>query len=248
MRAALAAFLIALASGCAAVSSKGNETMMVNVNGVNYSGDVVVFSVEDPAVPKNETGGDRAGPYTRAGIQCCITLPKAWRPGLTLVIDAIVYPVDETDFKRELPRYMKKFTVEVPQYAPDQPTELWVIRTAAGDMNLVASNFDPSHEAWPGAVKGWPEPSLAYKRKRWEARLESARSGVEALSKVFDKGKLKRQALLDAWEHLRVHRPNEAKKYSGPDDPKLEADITNSYASSLKSHQNKLQELLENKP
>jgi hypothetical protein len=248
MRAALAATLIALASGCAAVSSKGNETMMVSVKGVNYSGDVVVFSVDDPAAPKNATGGDRAGPYTGAGIQCCIKLPKVWHPGINLVIDAIIYPVDESDFTRDLPRYMKKFPVEVAQYAANQPTELWVIRTAQGDMNLVASNVDPTHEAWPGAVKGWPEPSLAYRRKHWNLRVQSARSAVDAFRSAFENGVLKPKAISGEWEQRRINRPNEIKDFSGPDDPKFREAVTKRFADVLRHYETELQQLLENEP
>jgi hypothetical protein len=222
--------------------------MRVNVNGVNYSGDAVVFSVEDPAVPKNQTGGDRAGPYTRSGIQCCISLPKVWRPGLTLLIDAIIYPVDETDFKRELPRVMKKFTVEVPKYAADQPTELWVIRSANGEMNLVASNVGPTHADWPGAIKGWPEPSLAFKRKHWEIRVQSARSGIDSLSAAFENGKLKQQSVIDAWEVRKMNRPNSVKEFSGVDDPKFEEALTKSYTTSLRDYKERLEKLLEEKP
>ncbi len=153
--------------------------MMVSVKGVNYSGDVVVFSVDDPLAPKNATGGDRASPYSGAAVQCCIELPRVWHPGIQLVIDAIVYPVDETDFKREVPRYMKKFTVEVPQYPANQPTDLWVIRTPSGDMNLVASNVDPSHETWQGQIRGWPEPSFAVKKRYWEDRVTEINDAIE---------------------------------------------------------------------
>jgi len=239
---------MALASGCAAVSPKGNETMLVSVKGVNYSGDVVVFSVDDPLRPKNATGGDRASSYSGAGVQCCIQLPKKWHPGIQLVIDAIIYPVDETDFKRELPRYMKKFTVEVPQYAADLPTELWVLRSPDGDMKLVASNVDPTHEDWPGVIKGWPEPSLAYKRRIWESRVQSARSGVKVLSEAFENGTLKQQTLMHEWESRRVNRPNEAKGFNGPDDPKFQEAVTKSYSSALKSSKDELQKLLENEP
>lgn len=248
MRAALTVTLMALAGGCAAVSSKGNETMMVSVKGVNYSGDVVVFSVDDPLVPKNATGGDRASSYSGAGIQCCIQLPKVWHSGMQLVIDAIVYPVDETDFKHELPRYMKKFTVDVPQYPADQPTELWVIRTPSGDMNLVASNVDPTHEAWPGALKGWPEPSLAFKRRYWDNKVREIGEEIERTKSFLEQGLAKPELRLIEWNLRKKNRPNELTKFSGPDDPAFAESITARRKESLSHLQTKLQQLLEERP
>lgn len=248
IRLVVTAIFLSLVGACGAAPSKMPSTMRVSVNGVNYSGDTVVFNVEDPAVQKSATGGDRAGPYTQAGSQCCVTLPRIWRPGLKLQINAIVYPVNESDFKQELQRYLKKFTVDVPQYLSDQPTELWVIRSADGEMNIVASNVDPSHESWPGALKGWPEPSLAYKRKDWDIRIRSVQSGIEALSGAFANGTLKHETLLNEWEHRIVNRPSEAKGFSGPDDLIFKAMVTKSYAEALKNRKDELQRLLENQP
>jgi hypothetical protein len=248
MRTTLAATLMVLASGCAAVSSKGNETMMVSVKGVNYSGDVIVFSVDDPAAPKNATGGDRAGPYTGAGIQCCIKLPKIWHPGINLVIDAIIYPVDESDFTRDLPRYMKKFPVEVPQYAADQPTELWVIRTAQGDMNLVASNVDPTHEAWPGAVKGWPEPSSAFKRHRWEAKVLETNNGIKRTKEFLMEGMSNPMSRKSAWDVRKENHLPDIAQFSGPDDPAFAEYIMKQRNETLKYLEAKLKDLMESKP
>ncbi len=248
MRAAMTATLMALASGCAAVSAKGNESMMVSVKGVNYSGDVVVFSVDDPLAPKNATGGDRASSYSGAGVQCCIELPKVWHPGIQLVIDAIVYPVDETDFKREIPRYMKKFTVEVPQYPADQPTELWVIRTPSGEMNLVASNVDPSHEAWPGAIKGWPEPSLAFKRRYWDNKVRETREDIARTKALLDEGLSKPESRQGAWDVRKQNRPKDVAQFSGPNDPAFIEYITKRRKETLAHLESMLQHLMESKP
>jgi len=248
MRAAMTATLMALASGCAAVSAKGNESMMVSVKGLNYSGDVIVFSVGDPLAPKNATGGDRASSYSGAGIQCCIELPQVWHPGIQLLIDAIVYPVDEGDFKRELPRYMKKFTVEVPHYSAGQPTELWVIRSPSGDMNLVASNVDPTHEAWPGAIKGWPEQSLAFKRRYWDNKVRETREDIANTKALLDEGLSKPESRQGAWDVRKQNRPKDVAQFSGPNDPAFIEYITKRRKETLAHLEAALQRLMESKP
>ncbi len=248
MRAALTVALLVLIGGCAVPQLKGSENTMVSVKGVNYSGDVVVFSVDDPLAPKNATGGDRASSYSGAGVQCCIELPKVWHPGIQLVIDAIVYPVDETDFKREIPRYMKKFTVEVPQYPADQPTELWVIRTPSGDMNLVASNVDPTDEAWPGAIKGWPEPSPAFKRRYWDNKVRETSEEIERTKSFLEQGLSKPEIRLIEWNLRKKNHPIELAKFSGPDDPGFAESITAKRKESLANLQTRLQRLMEERP
>ncbi len=244
----LTAIFVAMLGGCASTPAESNETMMVSVKGVNYSGDVVVFSVDDPLAPKNATGGDRASSYSGAGVQCCIELPKVWHPGIQLVIDAIVYPVDETDFKREIPRYMKKFIVEVPHYPADQPTELWVIRTPSGDMNLVASNVDPSHEAWPGAIKGWPEPSLALKRRYWDNKVKETREDIARTRALLDEGLSKSESRQEAWEVRKQNRPKEFAQFSGPDDSAFIEYITKRRKETLAHLESTLQRLMESEP
>ena len=244
----LTAIFVAMLGGCASTPSASNETMMVSVKGVNYSGDVVVFSVDDPLAPKNATGGDRASSYSGAAVQCCIELPRVWHPGIQLVIDAIVYPVDETDFKREIPRYMKKFTVEVPQYPADQPTELWVIRTPSGDMNLVASNVDPSHEAWPGAIKGWPEPSLTVKKRYWERKVAEARDGIETVKAALDEGMSEPTVRQHTWDVIKNNQPREVAQFSGPNDPAFVDSVTKRRQQALKFYEANLRKLMESKP
>ncbi len=222
--------------------------MMVSVKGVNYSGDVVVFSVDDPLAPKNATGGDRASSYSGAGVQCCIELPKVWHPGIQLVIDAIVYPVDETDFKREIPRYMKKFTVEVPQYPADQPTELWVIRTPSGDMNLVASNVDPTDEAWPGAIKGWPKPSFAVKKLHWDDKVNRARDAIGKAKSSLDKGMSDPADRQTEWDWFKRYSPKEIAQFNGPDDPEFADFVTKDQKSTLAYFETVLKKLLKDKP
>lgn len=68
------------------------------------------------------------------------------------------------------------------------------------------------------------------------------------LSSAFENGVLKREALVAEWESRRVNRPNDAKGFSGPDDPKFVDAVTQRYTSSLKSYEHKLKELLESKP
>lgn len=248
VRAAVAVTVLALAGGCAAVSSERGDTMRVSVNGVNYSGDVVVFSVEDPAEPKSQTGGDRMSAYSGSGIQCCVVLPKVWRPGLTLQINAIIYPVDESDFKRELPRYMKKFAVEVPQYSAESSTELWVVRTAEGDMRIVASRVAPSDAAWPGLIKGWPEPSLKYKLRNWEIHVSETKGAIERTKKAMEKGMSSPESRLAAWAVRKENRPSEIAQFSGPEDPAFAESIMKQRAQLLVYLEAELKRLMENKP
>jgi hypothetical protein len=164
---------------CASVlTACGKSALPVSIHGVNYSVEPFSFELQDPSDPKNKGDGELVDSYAAGGTTCCYELPKKWRPGLKVSIqtkhwvgknaDDSLHDIDSTHL------------VEVPPYADGKPGELWVLRTADGNMEIVSSDFQPDHPKWPGKVKGWPIPSIAYQRERWDIYIEVQQSYLNA--------------------------------------------------------------------
>jgi len=65
-----------------------------------------------------------------------------------------------------------------------KPGELWVVRQADGSFGVVSSDYQPDHAKWPGAVKGWPVPTLEYKRKSFDVYINVAEGDVILCGKL----------------------------------------------------------------
>jgi hypothetical protein len=74
--------LLAMTTAYAATPALDPDYFPVNVNGMNYSGDSIVFGVKNPDRKRAESGGNKMEAYRQAGVQCCYELPQVWRPGI----------------------------------------------------------------------------------------------------------------------------------------------------------------------
>ncbi|WP_269209356.1 DUF3304 domain-containing protein [Chromobacterium vaccinii] len=104
-----------------------------------------------------------------SGIMCCVSLPAKWQPGMRLVVQT----KDETKAKtaaewskENIP--LKLRMVEVPRYEASDVGTVWVQFLPNDNVALVVSRYDPSNSNWPGAIKGWPKPSVEYRRVLWD--------------------------------------------------------------------------------
>ncbi len=177
---------------------------------------------------------------------CCFVLPKRWKPGIRVNVQSTHW-LPKTD-KGDLPEIEEIYNVELPNY-PEGGGELWVLRTADGTIELVISNVEPDHPQWPGKVKGWPEPSLAYQRKRWELYRELAAYNVDLYRESLDHLKTYTQAhLQNAWDLQKEHQPDSIKQFSGPNDPAYAEYKKNSYVEGLQRSEKKLAQLMKEKP
>ncbi|AXE35884.1 DUF3304 domain-containing protein [Chromobacterium phragmitis] len=153
-------------SACAGMGGQLGASMTV----VNYSGKGYDWvAVAQPQTPKQADAAEMIGPYGAGGIMCCVNLPTQWQPGMQLVVQT----KDETKAKtaaewskENIP--LKLRTVDVPRYEASDVGTVWVQLLPDDKVALVVSRYDPSNANWPGAIKGWPKPSLEYRRVLWD--------------------------------------------------------------------------------
>ena len=237
-------FILPLTGGC----DTGGK-VSVNVHGVNYSEDDMSYAVTDPLNKDNSGGGELVGPYSAGGIMCCYSLPRRWKSGIEVRIDATIWTEVQENGKTASRKEKRQYVVEVPRYATGKPGDLWVIRHADGSMGVISSDYQPDHEKWPGEPKGWPEPSLEFQRKLWDQHIEIAEDNVRTAKELLrELAQQPEKASLDAWEHAQRNFREEAKQYKGPDDPEYRSALREKYSQFLERNEAKLKELKERRP
>jgi hypothetical protein len=241
--------LALLSAGCSKVIEPTDlpksNTGSVNVHGVNYTAEPFRYVLVDPANPSNGAA-EHISPFGGGGIMCCFTLPKCWSPGIRVTVQSTHW-LPKTE-KGDFPGVEKIYTVEVPAY-PEGAGELWVLRTADGAIELVTSNVEPDHPQWPGKIKGWPEPSLAYQRERWELYRKLAEDNVDLYRERLEHLRTYAQAhLQNGWDFEKEHDPNALKKFSGASDPAYADYKKESYIEGLRRSEARLEQLLIEKP
>ncbi|SFU31584.1 DUF3304 domain-containing protein [Pseudoduganella namucuonensis] len=227
-----------------AVVGWAKSTVSVSVHGVNYSNQTFSYSLEDPNDKKNRIGGELVDRFAAGGTQCCYELPRQWRPGIKIQVNSRHWLPKEPDGK--LPEVAQTHVVEVPEYADGKPGELWVLRQPDGTVKIVSSDYQPDHEKWPGEVKGWPVPSLEYRRERHALYLELAESDVKSVKRLLSdlqQDPAKSTAL--SWELRRKYSPLDLTSFSGPSDPKFRDWLQKEYEQSLQASENKALRLRE---
>jgi hypothetical protein len=243
-------FCIQMLTACAKTG-----TASVSIHGVNYTDQVFSYRVEDPANSDNHGGGELIDPYAAGGTTCCYDLPKKWRPGIKVKVDVTRWLPKKAD--ENLTEVRENHVVEVPPYADGKVGELWVLRNADGTMGVVSSDYQPDHEKWPGKVKGWPVPSVAYQRERWDLYIQLAESDVKGAQQLIDElEKSPDTRAAKDWD-FEMNRNNDYKYrgdpsslagFSGPTDPKYRAKLRQEYFDWLESSQRKLKQLRESRP
>lgn len=178
LRAATFSVLLPLLFACA------DKNLPVSLHGVNYSGQIFSYQLVDPANENNAAGGETIDPYGAGGTMCCYTLPARWTPGMTVQINATHWLPRKAD--DSLPEIKETQVADVPRYADGKPGELWVLRGADGKVSLISSDYPPDHEKWPGKIKGWPVPTLEYKRERWDLYINDAAGDIRVWEKQLD--------------------------------------------------------------
>jgi hypothetical protein len=222
-------------------------TVGVNVHGVNYTGDTFSFIVNDPAKPDSGAGGELIDPFGAGGITCCVTLPNKWKPGIKLQVHTTHWLPKKPD--GSLPEVKEEHVVEVPPYVDGKPGELWVLREADGSVSVISSDFQPDHARWPGKVKGWPVPSLEYRRERWEISRKYEAEGVAFFLSMLDQ--LKKDPVRRAkedWEFAKQQHPTEIKNFYGPEDPRYHLALKEEYEKGLLRSRGLLKQVMEAKP
>ena len=245
----------------------------VNIHGVNYTGREFSYRIEDPSNPDNHGGGELVDAYSAGGTLCCYELPRTWRPGITLQVHTIRWkdkPDDDVRTPREEIRQSQ--VVEVPQYK-GKPGELWVLLQADGRVAVVSSDVQPDHPDWPGAIKGWPVPSVEFMRKQADVYIEDAESWVRSTQETLveletSPGKLakeiwddrqeliaryakfldaNRQSISNAQDDAKKYR-DQLSKFTGPEDPRFIESLKRENREYLEVFKKRLARLKEERP
>lgn len=222
-------------------------TVDVNLHGVNYTKDTFNYVVSDPAKPDSGSGGELIDPFGAGGMTCCVTLPKKWRPGIKLQVRTTHWVEEGPD--RNIQVVKGEHVVDVPRYVDGKPGELWVLREPNGQVSVVSSDVQPNHSAWPGKVKGWPVPSLEYRRERWELLRKHQQMYVDTFLELLDELERSPDARADqAWKSAKEHDQESLKGFTGPQDPRYRKYLKKDYSESLAYSRDQLAKIMEQKP
>jgi hypothetical protein len=223
------------------------SALPVSIHGVNYSAEPFSFVLQDPGDPKNKGDGELVDSYAAGGTMCCYVLPMKWRPGMKVSILSKHWLGKAAD--NSLHDVASTHLVEIPRYADGNPGELWVLRADDGIMSLVSSDFQPDHPQWPGKVKGWPVPSLAYQRERWDMYIDHQKSFVTALEELTAKlNAAPNDAAQEEWDHSLKYNKKTLMGFNGPYDPKFRAKLRREYAEGLEQTWAEIRRLQKGRP
>ncbi len=225
----------------------GNGTVPVSIHGVNYSGDDFSYVVEDPLDSSNKGGGESIGPYEAGGIMCCYSLPRTWRPGIQIKVQAVHSA--RLSPNKAGPDITETKIVEVPEYVDGKAGELWVVRAGDGALSVISSDFQPNHARWPGTVKGWPVPSLEYRRQRWGQYMKLAQGALDTANEALEELKTSPKKLVaESWALDQKYQPKSVQEFSGPDDVRYLEYVREGFEDMKRTSEKKVQRLLENRP
>ena len=219
----------------------------VEIHAVNYSGDDFSYVLVDPSNPKTASGGETIAPFAAGGTVCCFALPKKWHPGIMVEIRTTQWLRRLPD--GTLPEVKKTEVVEVPPYAEGVAGEMWVLRLPDGAMSVLSSNFQPDHPKWPGKIKGWPVPSIEFRREYWELLKKHEEGGVEDyLALLRDVEKNPQEVAKQFWETGQKYDEAAIKEFSGPDDPRYIVYLKHKFDRGLEQSRFLLDQLMKERP
>lgn len=222
-------------------------TLPVNIHGVNYSAEAFSFVLQDPADPKNTGHGELVDSYAAGGTTCCYVLPKKWKPGMKVSIQSKHWLGKTAD--HSLRDVASEHVVDIPRYADGKPGELWVLRAADGTMDIVSSDFQPDHPKWPGKVKGWPVPSVAYQRERYDLYIDHEKGGVRLYEKMLaELDAIPDRRAAEDWDFAVRRGKKSIEGFTGPTDAKFRAMLRREFEEGLKYSREQVERLEKGRP
>lgn len=228
-----------------ALSQYGGSHASVSLHGVNYSDREFSYFIADPENPQKAIGGEHIAPFAGGGTTCCAALPWKWKPGTKVRLTTTHWLKKLPD--GSLPEITEGHEVEVPEYA--EPGELWVIRDGDGKISVVSSNVQPDHASWPGRIKGWPVPSLKYRRERWELHRNLEEHSVNVHKSLLRKlEQHPEKEANEAWKFAKEYSPSDLVGFSGSDDPRYFQFLKKKYTEELNRSKAQLDEIIRAKP
>jgi hypothetical protein len=240
----------------AALASTGcafgrNDTVPASVSGVNYTDQDIRYRLFDPADPKQKVvASEEIGPFAAGGVICCYDVPKTWKSGTKVGVILQSYDNNAGDYR---PR--QTFIVDLPPYDEGgKAGDVWFIAYPDGTVGVVSTAYRPNGEGWPGKIKGWPKPSIAFQRELWERDMRLAQEGIASTRKLLRKLEVDPERYLkEQWafyleEAKQKRSADELKKFSGPNDPALADHERKQLMEIERREQEKIDQLLKAKP
>jgi hypothetical protein len=210
----------------------------VGIGGVNYSDQPIFYALSDPNNPAS-VGGEPVDPFGAGGLICCFSLPDTWQPGIKVRVQ--IFDTNMKDVKDEI--------VDLPPYVEGKPGQLWAVHHQDGRVEVFSSIYGPPHAKWPARIKGWPVPTVEYRRKLWELHLNDKKGAVRAAERLIKRlNENPEKSLREQWEHDKRYSMEEIESFSGPEDPRYKASLMKRNDEFLRSAQERLNDWIGKKP
>ena len=236
-RYALLIMMSLLLAACGSLRATDSKTG-VGIGAVNYSDQPIFYALSDPNNPAS-VGGEPVDPFGAGGLVCCFSLPDTWRPGIKVRVQ--IFDTNGKDVKDEI--------IDLPPYVDGKQGQLWAVLYQDGSVEVFSSEYGPPHAKWPAKVKGWPVPTVEYRRKLWERDLEFKKLDVRDAQQLLQELKeAPEKRLEESWKFDKRYREKEIEQFSAPSDPTYKAYLQNRYEQYLERSQQRLDDWLKRKP
>lgn len=237
LRSTLPIVMCLMLTACGSVPLADTK-LPVEIGGVNYSDQPITYALSDPNNPASGAG-EPVDPFGAGGVMCCFLLPANWQPGIKVRVQ--IFDTHRKPVRDDI--------VDLPPYVDGKAGRLWAVYYQDGSVDVFSSENGPPHATWPGRVKGWPVPSIEYRRKLWERDLALKRLDVSDTQQLLNQLKeYPEKSLKKSWEFDKEHRSKDIELYSGPDDPEYKKYLIKRYEESLISREERLKEWMKRKP
>lgn len=234
---ALPILMSLLLAACGSLRGEG-ATRGVGIGGVNYSDQPITYALSDPGNPAS-VGGEPVDPFAAGGLVCCFSLPKTWRQGIKVRVQ--IFDTNRKPVKDDI--------VDLPPYVDGKPGQMWAVYYQDGSAEVYSSDYGPPHAKWPAKVKGWPVPSLEYRRQLWEVHLNLKMDDVRAAQQLLkDLEEKPDKELKESWEHSQRYRKNELDQFTGPNDPAFKVYLQKRFERFLEGSQKDVEDWMKRKP
>ena len=226
--------LIAIAIATCLSACEGKQ-VGATVTGLNYRDDEISrFTVTDPGNDKNVMGGEAFLPYSVGGQMCCYALPARWHKGLQVKLDVKtssnvlhdkgweVYEAEQEE-RRKAGTLYQSVLLDIPEYHTQGTPTLWVQFLPGDRYAAIVSDAGPRDDAWPGEVKGWPEPTLEYEQKLWQREMRQAEDSLENANMLIEQYAhgVSDAQLQEKWAHYKKYERDELEHVQSYKDPEF---------------------------
>lgn len=110
---------------------------------INHTDQDVYAQVHYEMFPNPVEGAySESGPHSGSGLNCCVSIPTLWRPGIKMIVK---YRFGNWPEEKE-----KTTAVELPEYGQGEGGNLYLVFYNENEFELMSTMFGPHHPRWPG--------------------------------------------------------------------------------------------------